>query len=137
MNDQHTITIKFSRASQERVDAFIEALSKLTELSFVNSEVTYGDPSLDECLTMAREQGAIVKAWVREDLEARWEELAEEEHTELNAINSETKAHIIDQAFESGIYGDLSDCTDDDWIKVDMAIGEGLTAENITVPGLN
>lgn len=136
MHDQHTITIKFSRASQERVDAFIEALTKLTELSFVNSEVTYGDPSLDECLTMAREQGAIIKAWVREDLEARWDDLLED-HPELNAINSETKAHIIDQAFESGIYGDLSDCTDDDWIKVDMAIGEGLTAENITVPGLN
>lgn len=136
MNDQHTITIKFSRASQERVDAFIDALTKLTELSFVNSEVTYGDPSLDECLTMAREQGAIIKAWVREDLEARWDELTED-HPELEAINSETKAHIIDQAFESGIYGDLSDCTDDDWIKVDMAIGEGLTAENITVPGLN
>lgn len=137
MHDQHTITIKFSRASQERVDAYIEALTKLTELSFVNSEVTYGDPSLDECLTMAREQGAIVKAWVREDLEARWNELAEEDHPELKAINSETRAHIIDQAFESGIYGDLSDCTDGDWIKVDMAIGEGLTAEQITVSGLN
>ena len=132
----HRITIQFSRASQERVDAFIDALTKLTELSFVNSEVTYGDPSLDECLTMAREQGAVVKAWVREDLESRWTELTED-HPELNAINSETKAHIIDQAFESGIYGDLSDCTDDDWIKVDMAIGEGLTAENVTVPGLN
>ncbi len=136
MHEQHTITIKFSRASSERVDAYIDALTKLTELSFVNSEVTYGDPSLDDCLSMAREQGAIVKAWVREDLEARWDDLLEE-HPELNAINSETKAHIIDQAFESGIYGDLSDCTDGDWIKVDMAIGEGLTAENITVPGLN
>ncbi len=136
MNDQHTITIKFSRASQERVDAFIDALTKLTELSFVNSEVTYGDPSLDECLTMARAHGAVIKAWVREDLEARWDDLLED-HPELNAINSETRAHIIDQAFESGIYGDLSDCTDDDWIKVDMAIVDGLTAENITVPGLN
>ena len=132
----HRITIQFSRASQERVDAFIDALTKLTELSFVNSEVTYGDPSLDECLTMARERGAIVKAWVREDLEAHWDELTED-HPELEAINSETRAHIIDQAFESGIYGDLSDCTDDDWIKVDMAIVDGLTAENITVPGLN
>ena len=132
----HRITIQFSRASQERVDAFIDALTKLTELSFVNSEVTYGDPSLEECLTLAREQGAIIKAWVREDLEARWDDLLED-HPELNAINSETKAYIIDQAFESGIYGDLSDCTDDDWIKVDMAIGDGLTAENITVPGLN
>lgn len=137
MNDQHTITIKFSRASQERVDAFIDALTKLTELSFVNSEVTYGSPSLEECLTMARAHGAVIKAWVREDLEARWDELAEEEHPELNEINSETRAHIIDQAFESSIYSDLSDCTDDDWINVDTAIGEGLTAENITVPGLN
>lgn len=137
MQNRHKITITFSQASQERVDAYIEALAKLTELSFVNSEVTYGDPSLDECLTMARAQGAVVKAWVREDLESRWDELAEEDYPGLNAINSETRAHIIDQAFESGIYGDLSDCTDGDWIKVDMAIGEGLTAENITVPGLN
>ena len=132
----HRITIQFSRASQERVDAFIEALTKLTELSFVNSEVTYGDPSLDECLTMARERGAIVKAWVREDLEAHWDELTED-HPELEAINSETKAHIIDQAADSRYFSNLADCTDSYWINVDEAIVERLTAEQITVPGLN
>ena len=132
----HRITIQFSRASQERVDAFIEALTKLTELSFVNSEVTYGDPSLDECLTMARERGAIVKAWVREDLEAHWDELTED-HPELEAINSETKTHIIDQAADSRYFSNLADCTDSYWINVDEAIVERLTAKQITVPGLN
>ena len=133
----HRITIQFSNASQERVDAFIDALTKLTELSFVNSEVTYGDPSLDECLTMAREQGAVVKAWVREDLESYWNEQAEYTHPELGDISEEQRAHVIDQAMESRPWHDLSDCTDDDWELVSDALAEGLTAEKIEISGLN
>ena len=133
---EHKITIEFGGASQERVDAFIDVLTKLTELTFVNSEVTYGDPNPDECLRVLRDNGYVVKAWVREDLEARWDELTED-HPELEAINSETKAHIIDQAADSRYFSNLADCTDSDWINVDEAIGEGLTAEQITVPGLN
>lgn len=130
------IIIDFETADEYRVRDFIQAVEIMAGYVFDNVMTRTGGLSPQEHLDALRGQGYVVKAWTRDDLESRWTELTED-HPELGEVAPEIKAHAIDQAFESGIYGDLSDCTDSDWIKVDMAIVEGLAAENITVPGLN
>lgn len=123
----HKITIEFGGTSQERVDAFIDALTKLTDLTFVNSEVTYGEPSPDECLRILRENGYVVKAWTRDDLV----NYVNDEEGAAEAIG-ERLEHVLDQAAEDRAFHDLADCNDDDWEKVRIALNEGLAAEGIT-----
>lgn len=130
------IIIDFETADEYRVRDFIQAVEIMAGYFFDNVMTRTGGLSPQEHLDALRGQDYVVKAWTRDDLEARWTELAED-HPELGEITPETKAHAIDQAFESGIYSDLGDCTDSDWIKVDMAIVEGLAAENVTIPGLS
>ncbi len=121
------ITIEFGGSTPERVDAFLDALTKLTDLTFVNGTVTYGEPTPDDSLRSLREQGYVVKAWTRDDLE----NYVNDEEGAAEAIG-ERLEHVIDQAAEDRAFRDLADCTDDDWEKVRIALNEGLAAEGIT-----